>query len=239
MATASIPPAPVASSDQHVAQSVRILTALTDGFAGNFAVRFWNGETWHPNSGPVPFTVVLKHPGAIRAMFWPFDKVGLGEAYIFDDFDIEGDIFAFTGWLRHIVKMAEGRSFWAKLKLLRALKQLPPQKNPRDPSKAGRPSEGDHSVAKDSAAISFAYDLSNEFYSLWLDPTMLYSCAYFAAPDESIEDAETRKIDFVCRKLRLKPGEKFIDFGCGWGALIIHAAKHYGVHATGVTLAGE
>jgi cyclopropane-fatty-acyl-phospholipid synthase len=236
MATA--PPVP-AVHDAHAAQSIAVLKALTEGFAGNFTVQLWTGDTWQPNSGPSPFTVVLKHPGAVRAMFWPFDKVGLGEAYIFDDFDIEGDIFAFTMWLKHIVRMAEGRSFWAKLRLLRALRRLPNQKNPRDRSKAGRPVEGDHSVANDRESISFAYDLSNEFYNLWLDPTMLYSCAYFASPDESLEDAQTRKIDFVCRKLRLKPGERFIDFGCGWGALVIHAAKHYGVHVTGVTLAGE
>ena len=236
MATAP-PLAPATAA--HAAQTIGVLKALTDGFAGNFVVQLWNGETWQPKSGPTPFTLVLKHPGAVRAMFWPFDNVGLGESYIFDDFDVEGDVFAFTTWLKHIVKLSESRSFWAKLRLLRALRRLPTQRNPRDRSKAGRPVEGDHSIANDSAAISFAYDISNECYNLWLDPKMLYSCAYFASPDDTLEEAQTRKIDFVCRKLRLKPGEKLIDFGCGWGALVIHAAKHYGVHATGVTLAGE
>jgi cyclopropane-fatty-acyl-phospholipid synthase len=227
------------SADPAAATTVGVLTALTDGYPANFAVRLWNGETWQPNTGPTPFTVVLKHPGAVRAMFWPFDRVGLGEAYIFDDFDIDGDVFAFTGWLRHIVRMAEGRSLWAKLRLLRALRRLPNQKNPRDASKAGRPTEGDHSTAKDREAISYTYDLPGEFYRLFLDKNLQYTCGYFASADEHQDVAQERKLDYVCRKLRLKPGERFVDFGCGWGGLVIHAAKHYGVHATGVTLAGE
>ena len=239
MATASVPPAPTASSDPDAAQTVRVLTALSDGFAGNFAVRLWTGEVWQPGTGPAPFTLVLKHPGALRAMFWPFDKMGLGEAYVFDDFDIEGDIFAFTGWLKHMVQLKQSRSLWSKLRLLRGLQKLPNKCNPRDPSKIGRPVKGDHSLTNDRAAISFAYDLSNEFYALWLDERMLYTCAYFATPDESLDAAQLRKIDFICKKLRLKPGEKFVDFGCGWGGLAIHAAKHYGAQVTGVTLAGE
>src|SRR5262249_61261370 len=101
------------------------LAAVAEGHPGNFAGRLWTGETWQPGSGPTPFTLVLKHPSAARAMFWPFDRVGLGEAYVFDDFDIEGDIFAFTEWLRHIVRLADGRSLWSKLRLLRALRRLP------------------------------------------------------------------------------------------------------------------
>jgi hypothetical protein len=73
-------------------------------------VRLWTGDSWQPGTGPTRFTLVLKHPGAIRAMFWPFDRVSLGESYIFDDFDIEGDIFAFTEWLRHIVASETDRS---------------------------------------------------------------------------------------------------------------------------------
>lgn len=235
----AIAPPVAPGTDPDVAQSVRILTALTQGFVGNFAVRFWTEQVWEPGAGPAPFTVALKHPGALRAMFWPFDRLGLGEAYIFDDFDIEGDMFAFTAWLRTIVRLAETRSLWAKLALVRGLRKLPAQRNPRDPSKAGCPAEGDHSAARDRAAISFTYDLSNEFYSLWLDSNMLYTCAYFDSPDESLDAAQTRKLDLICRKLRLRPGERFVDFGCGWGGLIVHAAKHYGVRATGVTLAGE
>jgi cyclopropane-fatty-acyl-phospholipid synthase len=233
MATASLPPAPVASSDPDALQTVRVLAALAEGYAGNFAVRLWTGETWQPGSGPTPFTLALKHPGALRAMFWPFDNMGVGEAYVFDDYDIEGDVFAFTGLLKHLVKLRQSRSLLSKLRLLRGLMKLPRRRNPRDPAKIGHPVKGDHSQANDRAAISFAYDLPGDFYKLWLDERMLYTCAYFASPDESLEDAQLRKIDFICRKLRLKPGEKFVDFGCGWGALAIHAAKHYGAQVTG------
>lgn len=239
MATASLSPNPVAPTDPDAAQTVRILTALTEGFAGNFCVRLWTGETWQPSAGPTPFTLVLKHSGALRAMFWPFDNVGVGEAYVFDDYDIEGDVFAFTLLLKHLVKLRQSRSLVSKLKLLRGLMKLPRKCNPRDPAKIGRPVKGDHSQANDREAISFAYDLPGDFYALWLDKYMQYTCAYFTSPDESLDAAQERKIDFICRKLRLKPGEKFVDFGCGWGGLVIHAAKHYGVQATGVTLAGE
>src|SRR5262249_2324462 len=97
----SSPPA----ADPTEATAIRILAGLSQGYPENFAVRLWTGDTWEPGAGPVGFTLVLRHAGALRAMFWPFDKVGLGEAYIFDDFDIDGDIFAFTGWLRHIVTL--------------------------------------------------------------------------------------------------------------------------------------
>ena len=226
------------STDAAVEQSTRLLTALSEGYTGNFTVQFWTGETWQPGTGESSFTIVLKQPGALRAMFWPFNKLGLGEAYIFDDFDIAGDILVFVVWLRHIVRLADTRGLFAKLNLLRALKKLPNQVNPRDGSLAGKPTEGDHSLAKDKEAISYTYDLPAPFYELFLDKNMQYTCSYFANPTESIDESQSRKLDYICKKLRLKPNEKYADFGCGWGGLIIHAAKQYGVHATGVTLSG-
>ncbi|MDB5311047.1 MAG: cyclopropane-fatty-acyl-phospholipid synthase [Gemmataceae bacterium] len=136
------PTAPAA--DPASAPTFRIITALSHGYGGAVGVRLWTGETTALGISSPPFTLVLKHPGALRAMFWPFDRVGLGEAYVFDDFDIEGDMFAFTDWLRHIV-LAEKRGLVDKLRLLWALKKLPNRKNPRDVSKAGRPTGGDHS----------------------------------------------------------------------------------------------
>jgi cyclopropane-fatty-acyl-phospholipid synthase len=165
--------------------------------------------------------------------------MALGEAYVFDDYDIEGDTTAYAQWLWHMIKFKTGLTVWSKLRVLRSLLKLPKQKNPRDPSKAGRPDEADHSRAADKDAISFTYDLPSEFYALFLDKNLQYTCGYFASLDEDLDAAQERKLDYVCRKLRLKPGERYVDFGCGWGGLVIHAAKHYGVHATGVTLAGE
>jgi cyclopropane-fatty-acyl-phospholipid synthase len=84
--------------------------------------------------------------------------------------------------------------------------------------------------------ISHHYDVSNAFYRLWLDARMVYSCAYFRTPEDSLDDAQTQKLDHICRKLRLAPGERFLDIGCGWGALILRAAEQFGVRATGITL---
>ena len=96
-----------------------------------------------------------------------------------------------------------------------------------------------HSKGRDREAVSFHYDLSNEFYSLWLDPTMVYSCAYFKSPNDSVETAQIQKLDYICRKLRLKAGERLLDIGCGWGGLILHAAQNYGVQTVGITLSRQ
>jgi cyclopropane-fatty-acyl-phospholipid synthase len=93
-----------------------------------------------------------------------------------------------------------------------------------------------HSLARDRRAVRHHYDVSNDFYRLVLGPTMVYSCAYFTSPDDSLEDAQTHKLDLICRKLALTPGERLLDVGCGWGSLVLHAAQHYGVTAVGVTL---
>lgn len=91
----------------------------------------------------------------------------------------------------------------------------------------------------DKRAIEYHYDLSNEFYQLFLDPLMLYTCAYYRSPDGSLEQAQRDKLDLICRKLRLQRGDRLLDIGCGWGSLAVWAAKHYGVEALGVTLAAE
>src|SRR5581483_4249138 len=91
----------------------------------------------------------------------------------------------------------------------------------------------------DRNAIHHHYDLSNDFYRLFLDSNMVYTCAYFRSPDGDLETAQRDKLDLVCRKLRLKPGDRMLDIGCGWGSLSVWAAKHYGVEVLGVTLAAE
>ncbi len=104
--------------------------------------------------------------------------------------------------------------------------------------KMGQPRPGDtatkmhgilHSKERGRQAIQHHYDRSNEFFALWLDARMVYTCAYFATPDDDLETAQERKLDYLCRKLRLQPGERLLDIGCGWGALVIYAAQHYGV----------
>lgn len=201
---------------------------------GQVGVRLWNGMTW-PDSVPRAATLVLNHPGALRAMFLPGDEVSLAEAYLYDDFDIEGEIEAVfpladtlnlteIGWLR-------------KLRLARDLLRLPrDQRRPPDQRGPAKLSGQRHSAERDRQAVTFHYNVSNDFYALWLDRHMVYSCAYFSDPGEELDTAQERKLDYVCRKLRLQPGQRILDVGCGWGGLVIHAAQHYGVDATGITL---
>jgi cyclopropane-fatty-acyl-phospholipid synthase len=91
-------------------------------------------------------------------------------------------------------------------------------------------------TSKQAKAIAHHYDVSNEFYALFLDPLMVYTCAYYRSPDGTLAQAQADKLDLVCRKLRLRPGDTLLDIGCGWGSLVIWAAQHYGVRAHGVTL---
>jgi cyclopropane-fatty-acyl-phospholipid synthase len=93
-----------------------------------------------------------------------------------------------------------------------------------------------HSPWRDARQVQFHYDVSDEFYSLWLDPLRVYSCAYYAEPGASLAQAQRHKLDLICRKLQLAPGLRFLDIGAGWGGLLLWAAKHYGVRATGITL---
>lgn len=93
-----------------------------------------------------------------------------------------------------------------------------------------------HTLAHDARNIEFHYDLSDDFYALWLDPRRVYSCAYYRSPGMTLAQAQEAKLDHICRKLMLRPGERFLDIGAGWGGLLLWAAEHYGVDATGITL---
>ena len=205
----------------------------------DFAIRFWDGSTLPPDADASPrFTLVLQHPGALRSMLMPFDNLAFGNAYIFNDFDVEGDMHAFFGWVKAI--LARPWSGFQNLNFLRNLFSLPNTRRPQEGAPEGAVLSGTkRSHERDAGAISYTYDISNTLYQLFLDKNMQYTCAYFHTPEESIDVAQERKLDLICRKLRLKPGQKFLDVGCGWGGLIIHAAKHYNVEAVGVTLSKE
>jgi cyclopropane-fatty-acyl-phospholipid synthase len=200
------------------------------------AVRLWDGTPW-PDAAPRPVTLVLKHPGALRAMFLPGTEVGLGEAYIYDDFDIEGDIEQVFAISDALTAAASGLS--AKVRLGSSLLRLPSREgNGKRSTRRGpaRLSGKPHSVARDRQAVTYHYNVSNDFYALWLDRRMVYSCAYFHSPDDDLDTAQEQKLEHICRKLRLRPGQRLLDVGCGWGGLAIYAAQHYGVDATGITL---
>ena len=205
---------------------------LKDYCRRDFQVRLWDGTTWGTAKQP-RFTLVLKHPGALRAMFSSPSELTLGEAYIHDDFDIEGDVAAAFDLADYLLN--QERSLSESIALNERLQRLPKSDRPRA-SLHLIEFGGVHGKDRDRKAISYHYDLPAEFYELWLDQGMVYSCAYFASPDEDLESAQVRKLKYVCRKLRLRPGERLLDIGCGWGALIKHAAAKYGVEAVGVTL---
>jgi cyclopropane-fatty-acyl-phospholipid synthase len=228
------------SADPTVAASRNLLDHVNRGYRRDFDVRFWDGSTWEAEGGvPARFTLALKHPGALRQMFWPFNPAAFGESYIFDDFDVEGDFYGLTSWIRHLVGVRYERRLLERLQLLLQLWRLPNQAAPRDPRKQGHETGTHHSADRDKDAIHFAYNISGDFYRLFLGENMQYTCSYFASPDEDIETSQRRKIDNLCKKLRLQPGDKLLDIGCGWGSLLMHAVRHYGAEGTGVTLAGK
>ena len=168
------------SAASKVRTSIQLLETLTERYAGNVSVRFWDDSSWSSRPDlPARFILVLRHPGALREMLWPFSAVAFGEAYIFDDFDIEGDIFAFTPWLAHLITLGEQTGLGEKLRLLWRLLQLPRQANPRDPMWAGRPRSEAQGIEDDRKGIGFHYDRPSEFFRLFLGPTMQYTCSYF------------------------------------------------------------
>ena len=209
-----------------------------------FAVRLPDGTTLPPEPADAcaQFTLVLKQPAALRRMFLPPSELAFGESYIYDDYDIEGNIVTAFETMEQF-----GRP---QLPLSNALKLgidlLRLERNGRiyhddyqeDNWKftSYKGNKRLNSQERDQKTVQFHYDLSTAYHKLMLGENMEYSCAYFASEDESLESAQKRKLDLICRKLDLQPGERFLDIGCGWGSLIIHAVKHYGVKATGITL---
>jgi cyclopropane-fatty-acyl-phospholipid synthase len=232
----------VKTSDQAVQTTLSLLQDILGPSASasakrDFAVRLWDGTVWRPEpaaSEPARFTIVLQHPGALRKMFLPPNELTLGEAYIYNDFDIEGDIEAVFSIADQFL---EGR--WGKVEQLRygqRLLSLPKGGQPRPNDAAAKLRGARHSRERDRQAVTYHYNRSNDFYALWLDARMVYSCAYFASPDDDLDTAQERKLEYICRKLRLRPGERLLDIGCGWGGLVLYAAQHYGVDAYGITL---
>jgi cyclopropane-fatty-acyl-phospholipid synthase len=228
----------VKTSDQALQTTLSLLQDLFGSIQqSDFAVRLWDGSTWRPDAEshePVRFTIVLQHPGALRKMFLPPNDLTLGEAYINNDFDIEADIEAVFPLAEHLTG-----NRWGKMEQVRFGKQLlslPNTGQPRPGDAAAKLHGTRHSKERDRQAVAYHYNRSNDFYALWLDSRMVYSCAYFTTPDDDLDTAQEQKLEYICRKLRLHPGERLLDIGCGWGGLVIYAAQHYGVEAYGITL---
>lgn len=222
-----------------IEQTVRLLGNLfAHATLGRVAFKLWDGTMW-PDREPRAATIVLEHPGAVREMFASGTEKGLAEAFIEGHFEVEGDLEAACeladvlgenatgGWLTAATHVFHLRHRAAAIPLSRAW------------TGEGVFGARKHSKARDRRAISHHYDLSNDFYRLWLDSRMLYSCAYFEQSGDDLETAQSAKLRHIVRKLRLRPGMRLLDLGCGWGGLAIHAAQHCGVRVTGVTLSQQ
>src|SRR5664280_715990 len=195
----------------------------------------WEGTRW-PDDRLRPATLVLHHPGALRAMFSSGTELGVAEAYLRDDFDIVGDIEA-AFELADLLEERAAPSWRTMLANFFRLRRLPVKSGPRAAGRTyGRRRGRLHSLERDRQAVSFHYDVSNDFFRLWLDRRLVYSCAYFERPDDDLDTAQTAKLRHLCRKLRLQPGQRVLDIGCGWGGFALFAARTYGIEVTAVTL---
>ena len=209
-------------------------------------VRAWDGSEAGPADGPV---LVIRDKRALRHVLYQPGELGVARAYVQGHLDIEGDLGDGLRAMWSAVRDARdadetaGRPRITPRLALRAvglaLRLGVIGRRPPIPAAESQLSGDLHSRERDRAAISHHYDLSNDFYELILDPQMAYSSGFHESPHVSLEQAQFAKLDLVCRKLNLQPGMKMLDIGSGWGSLTLHAAQHYGVHVTGVTLSHE
>ncbi|CAM3533763.1 cyclopropane-fatty-acyl-phospholipid synthase family protein [Deinococcus saxicola] len=198
----------------------------------SFEVRLWDG-TVIPATRPSRATLTVNSEQTLgRMLRLPVD-LALGEAYLRGDFEIEGDIGTIAGIADDFDAAFKVAQAPALLKTVQTLRRAAgPAAAPVTASLDGQ----QHSRERDQQAVQYHYDVSNDFYKLWLDQRMVYSCAYFPSGTETLDQAQTAKLEYICRKLRLRAGEHLLDIGCGWGGLAIYAAQHYGVRVHGVTL---
>src|SRR5438270_5927613 len=205
-------------------------TVFGNEFLDGFAVRLSDSRVL-PSRNGTAFTLLVNDPGALRAAFRPPVDLNAGRAFAAGILDIEGDVErAIDAFYRATINLSRG----ALVRLAFQLRNLPLASlgQLREARLRGRR----HSLERDRAAIGFHYDLPVEFYASFLDRNLVYSCAYFDDGVEDLEGAQLAKIDHTLRKLRLAPGERLLDIGCGWGALVVRAAKEYGAQVLGVTL---
>ena len=200
-----------------------------------FRVEAYDGSVAEPTVVSPANSVTLKvlsRDGIARVLTYP-GELGLARAYVAGDLDVDGDLESiFNLEMPPLRQFVNARNVSSLLSVVGASAL----KRPAPPTIEARPRGVLHSRDRDRQAVTHHYDVSNRFYEMVLGPSMTYSCAVFASPEDTLELAQARKVDLVARKLDLKPGSRLLDVGCGWGAMGIHAARNYGAQVVGVTL---
>jgi cyclopropane-fatty-acyl-phospholipid synthase len=230
-------PAPGRRHPEVAAIARRALAGVADGRLACLPVtlRFWDGSVL-PAAGDAPVCVV-RTPAAVAHVLHEPNQLGLTRAWVTGALDVEGALEAVL--VRRHALDGVHLSSRDRARLAReAVRAAGPAvlRRPPVPESEARARGRRHSLARDRASVRHHYDVSNDFYRLLLGPRLVYSCAYFERPDATLDAAQERKLELICRKLRLAPGERLLDVGCGWGSLLLHAAAHHGVTGVGVTL---
>ncbi|WP_329338259.1 cyclopropane-fatty-acyl-phospholipid synthase family protein [Streptomyces sp. NBC_00663] len=209
-------------------------------------LRAWDGSQAGPPGAPA---LVLRNRRAVRRLLFKPGELGLARAWVAGDLDIDGDLYTALDLISGLVweRGEDTRSRAAMLRdpearaALRGLVRLSglPLPPAPPPEEVRRRRGHLHTKRTDRRAVSHHYDVGNDFYEIVLGPSMVYSCAYWETPGSTLEDAQRDKLELVCRKLALTPGQRLLDVGCGWGSMAIHAAREHGVSVVGVTLSQE
>ena len=236
----------VASSDRRAARRLdsfrRLLTHVSQRILPDLGFVLWDGSTVPADLRPDALAFVIADEGAVAAMIRRPNVDTFLNLWVTSRFDLRnGSFFDLEARRPKARTRTLMKSFDKRLALATAAKFLFVPRGGPWPLEAVRSDKAstDGSEATNKKNVHYHYDLSNRFYELFLDPEMVYTCAYFRDWNNDLAAAQADKLDMICRKLRLQPGESLLDIGCGWGALVCHAAKHFGVRAHGVTLAEE
>jgi cyclopropane-fatty-acyl-phospholipid synthase len=213
-----------------------VAALIADVLGGDPPVRVetWDGSALGPDDAAA--TLILRSKAALRRIVTSPNELGLARAYVAGDIDVVGDIYsvlALRDRLPQIRLRLRQVAAAARLVGVGALRPLPPP--PEEAHLRGRR----HTPARDAAAVSHHYDVGNRFYGFVLGPSMTYSCAVFEHDDADLEEAQEAKHELVCRKLGLRPDDRLLDVGCGWGSMALHAARHHGARVVGVTLSAR
>jgi cyclopropane-fatty-acyl-phospholipid synthase len=208
-----------------------LATALPDR---PFTIELWDGSVLPSTNGDHGPTFALRDRRALAHVLRAPGQLGIGRAYVSGMLEVD-DLDAVMDVLEHWKPAPIDRTTQARL-ALDALKAVGPVLPPKPPQAELRPRGRRHSAARDARSVRHHYDVSNDFFRLFLGPSMTYSCAQFSRGAQTLEEAQEQKLELVCTKLGLQQGQRILDVGCGWGSFALHAARHHGVHVVGITL---